>query len=35
MELEDTFNIQFEDDKIEQLSNIGDAVDYIEELKGK
>lgn len=35
MELEDTFNVQFEDDKIEQLSNIGDAVDYIEELKRK
>lgn len=33
MELEDTFNIQFDDDKIEELKNIGDAVTYIEQLK--
>lgn len=32
MELEDTFNIQFDDDKIEELKNIGDAVTYIEQL---
>ncbi|WP_028124686.1 acyl carrier protein [Eremococcus coleocola] len=33
MELEDTFNIQFEDEKIEALKNVGDAVRYIDELK--
>lgn len=33
MELEDHFNIQFDDEKIEELSNIGDAVRYINELK--
>lgn len=32
MELEDHFNIQFDDEKIEELNNIGDAVKYIEEL---
>lgn len=33
MEIEDQFEIQFEDERIEELKNIGDAVDYIEELK--
>ena len=33
MELEDTFNIQFDDEKIEELKNVGDAVRYIDELK--
>lgn len=33
MELEDQFNIQFDDERIEQLANIGDAVAYISELK--
>lgn len=33
MELEDTFSIQFDDDKIEDLANIGDAVTYIQQLK--
>ncbi|MCW6652611.1 acyl carrier protein [Aerococcaceae bacterium NML191292] len=32
MELEDRFNVQFEDEKIEQLSNVGDAVQYIDQL---
>lgn len=35
MELEDTFNIQFDDDKIEELANIGDAVTYIQQLKSQ
>ena len=33
MEMEDTFNVQFEDSRIEALNNVGDAVDYIESLK--
>lgn len=33
MEIEDRFNIQFDDDRIESLNNIGDAVRYIDELK--
>lgn len=33
MELENQFEVTFEDDKIEQLANIGDAVQYIETLK--
>lgn len=33
MEIEDQFEIQFEDERIEELKNIGDAVNYIEELK--
>lgn len=33
MEIEDTFNVQFDDARIEQLSNIGDAVQYIYELR--
>ncbi|MDO4432455.1 MAG: acyl carrier protein [Aerococcaceae bacterium] len=32
MELEDRFMIQFDDEKIEQLENVGDAVQYIEAL---
>lgn len=32
MELEDHFNIQFDDEKIEELNTIGDSVKYIEEL---
>ena len=32
MELEDRFNVQFEDEKIEQLVNVGDAVQYINQL---
>ncbi|AXY25412.1 acyl carrier protein [Suicoccus acidiformans] len=33
MEIEDKYNIQFDDEKIEELQTIGDAVSYIEELK--
>lgn len=33
MELEDHFNIQFDDERIEELATIGDAVRYIDELK--
>ncbi|TLQ38481.1 acyl carrier protein [Ruoffia tabacinasalis] len=33
MELEDQFNIQFDDERIEELSTVGDAVRYIDELK--
>lgn len=33
MEIEDRFNIQFDDDRIESLNNIGDAVRYIDELR--
>lgn len=33
MELEDHFNIQFDDERIEELSTVGDAVRYIDELK--
>ncbi|WP_124057665.1 acyl carrier protein [Vaginisenegalia massiliensis] len=33
MELEDAFDIQFADDRIESLTNVGDAVAYINELK--
>lgn len=33
MELEDVFDIQFADEKIENLNNIGEAVAYIDELK--
>lgn len=32
MELENRFEVTFEDDKIEQLANVGDAVQYIESL---
>lgn len=35
MEVEDQFGIEFEDDRIESLTNIQGAVDYIDELKGK
>ncbi len=34
MEVEDQFGIEFEDDRIESLTNIQGAVDYIDELKG-
>ncbi|UUX34093.1 acyl carrier protein [Fundicoccus culcitae] len=33
MELEDRFGVQFEDEKIEELNNIGDAVQYIDQLR--
>lgn len=33
MEIEDRYDILFDDDKIENLNNIGDAVTYIEQLK--
>ncbi|MGX7106835.1 acyl carrier protein [Hutsoniella sourekii] len=33
MELEDKYNIQFEDDKIEKLNTIGDAVNYIDQVR--
>ncbi|MBG9979807.1 acyl carrier protein [Facklamia sp. DSM 111018] len=33
MELEDQYSIEFEDEKIEKLNNIKDAVDYIDQLK--
>lgn len=32
MELENHFEVTFEDEKIEQLANVGDAVQYIETL---
>lgn len=32
MELEDSFNIQFDDERIESLNTVGDAVKYIDEL---
>lgn len=32
MELENRFEVTFEDDKIEQLANVSDAVQYIESL---
>ncbi|HFI0462835.1 TPA: acyl carrier protein [Streptococcus suis] len=32
MELENRFEVTFEDDKIEELANVGDAVSYIETL---
>ncbi|PMB84474.1 acyl carrier protein [Dolosicoccus paucivorans] len=32
MELEDFYNVQFDDDRIESLATIGDAVNYLEEL---
>ena len=32
MEMEDTFNVQFEDSRIESLNNVGEAVAYIESL---
>lgn len=32
MELENRFEVTFEDDKIEELANVGDAVSYIENL---
>ena len=35
MEVEDQFGIEFEDDRIESLTNIQGAVDYIDELKGQ
>ncbi|EHR38341.1 acyl carrier protein [Facklamia languida] len=35
MEVEDQFGIEFEDDRIESLNNIQDAVAYIDELKGQ
>lgn len=34
MELEDRFGVQFEDEKIEELNSIEDAVQYIEQLRG-
>lgn len=34
MDIEDRFDIQFDDDRIGDLNNIADAIDYIEELKG-
>lgn len=33
MELENRFEVTFDDEKIEQLANVGDAVQYIETLK--
>lgn len=33
MELEDRFGVQFEDEKIEELNSIEDAVQYIEQLR--
>lgn len=33
MEIEDAYGIEFDDDRIEQLNNISDAVNYIDELK--
>ncbi|MBD3949692.1 acyl carrier protein [Tuanshanicoccus lijuaniae] len=33
MEIENHFDVTFDDEKIEQLTNIGDAVQYIETLK--
>lgn len=35
MALEDKYEIEFEDDKIENLHNIGDAINYINELRNK
>lgn len=32
MELENRFEVTFDDEKIEQLDNVGDAVQYIETL---
>ena len=32
MELEDTFSVQFEDNRIEALKNVGDVVTYIDQL---
>lgn len=34
MELEDRFGVQFEDEKIEELNSIEDAVQYIDQLRG-
>ncbi|MGO4936588.1 acyl carrier protein [Fundicoccus sp. Sow4_H7] len=33
MELENRFGVQFEDEKIEELNSIEDAVQYIEQLR--
>lgn len=33
MEIEDTFGVEFDDDRIEKLNNVKDAVDYIDKLK--
>ncbi|PKY93682.1 acyl carrier protein [Facklamia hominis] len=35
MELEDHYGIEFEDEKMEELNNIKDAVDYIDQLVAK
>lgn len=35
MAIEDKYEIEFEDDKIENLHNIGDAINYINELRNK
>lgn len=32
MELEDTFSVQFEDNRIEALKNVGEVVTYIDQL---
>lgn len=32
MEMEDTFNVQFEDTRIAALANVGDVVAYIDSL---
>ena len=33
MELEDKYNIQFDDERISNLKNVGEVVDYIDELR--
>lgn len=35
MDIEDHFDIEFDDDRIEKLNNIQDAVAYIDQLIGK
>lgn len=35
MEFEDHYGIEFEDEKMEELNNIKDAVDYIDQLVAK
>ena len=32
LELEDTFSVQFEDNRIEALKNVGEVVTYIDQL---
>lgn len=34
MDIEDQFNIQFDDERIGNLLNIEDAINYIDELRG-